>query len=91
MNQGPLLLSPSGNLRQPAAQMHSLASQDGEPMEVVGEERNEVSLSRGLFGGAIEVELPMEFEDISTLRDVLWIYLHLLHIYDAHVMNLGSG
>ena len=72
VNQGPLLLSPSGNLRQPALQMQGLNHPEGDPMEVLSEERHEVnSLTRGLYGGAIEVELPIEFEDISSLRDVI--------------------
>ena len=72
VNQGPLLLSPSGNLRQPAMQMQGLTHTEGDPMEVLSEGRHEVnSLSRGLYGGAIEVELPIEFEDISALRDVI--------------------
>ena len=79
VNHGPLLLSPSGNLRQPGGQVQGLAGLEGVPMEVLREDETEVSLSRGLFGGAIEVELPIEFEDISTLRDVLSIpYLSAL-------------
>lgn len=65
-NQGPLLLSPSGNLRQP---MESHQSLDEVNMETsLG--LQEMCLTRGLYGGAIEIELPLEFEDISSVRDV---------------------